>query len=367
VRRERTQRIRAIGVLALTLRLLAPTAGRAQPGQAPQKSTAEALYAQATAEMDARNYASACPKLEEVERLRPDGLGAKLTTAQCYEGLGRLASAWSKYTLVEALAKKAGQAARAEEAARKAAALRPRLATLRIDVPSEVRALPGLAITTDGAPLGEAAWGTPVPVDKGRHVVVVTATGKPSWERGIEIQADGEAATVTVEATAEPRTTPLPDTRTAPPPDTGTTTPPPARDQVVSPESLAHRFQPGAQVRLDIDPLHSGVRTAVGLTIGLFDHVEVGASALLGPTMGFELQATGFVLTGAWKPLVNVGVPFFFGDGVHAGIRGAGGVQWDVNRHFGVFAQVGGAYFPNVQVGYARAIFLPAAGVQGRI
>lgn len=359
--RERTQWIRATSVLALSLSLLAPTSGRAQPADPQRKAAAQKLYDEATVEMDAKNFASACPKLEEVERLYPDGLGAKLTTAQCYEGLGKLASAWSKYTLVEALAKKAGLAERATEAAKKAAELRPRLATLRIEVPAEVRALPGLAITRDGAPLDEAQWGTPLPVDKGRHTVVMTAAGKPSWERGIEIQADGEAATVTVEAAVETRPTPPLDTRTTPPP--------PARDQRVSPEpeSLSHRFQPGAQARLDIDPLHGGVRTAVGLTVGLFDHVELGASVLIGSTAGFELQATGFVLTGAWKPLVNAGVPFFFVDGAHAGIRGAGGVQWDVSRHFGVFAQIGGAYFPNAQTGYARAIFLPAAGVQGRI
>jgi hypothetical protein len=399
---ERTQWIRAIGVLGLTLSLLAPTAGHAQPVDPQRKAAAQKLYDQATAEMDAKNYASACPKLEEVERLRPDGLGAKLTTAQCYERLGRLASAWSKYTLLEELARKAGQAERATEAAKKAAELRPRLATLRIDVPAEVRALPGLAITRDGAPLGEAEWGSPVPVDKGQHVVVATRTGKPSWEKGVEIQADGEAVTVTIELPADIRTTTPPDTGTTTPPGTGTTTPPgtgtttpldtrtttpldtgtttpldartttppPARDQVISPspESLSHRFQPGAQARLDIDPLHAGVRTAVGLTLGLFDHVEVGASALIGPTMGFELQATVFMLTGAWKPLLNAGVPFFFNDlGPYVGIRTSWGVQWDVNRRFGVFAQVGSVYFPNAQVGYARTIFLPAAGVQGRI
>jgi hypothetical protein len=377
---ERPKSIRAIGGLTLSLSLLAPAVGRAQPVDPQQKAATQKLYDQATAEMDAKNYASACPKLEEVERLRPDGLGQKLETAKCYEGLGRLASAWSKYTQVEELAKKAGRAPEATEAATKAAELRPRLATLRILVPAEVRVLPGLAITRDGVPLGEAEWDTLVPVDKGRHAIVVTATGKPSWEKGVEIQADGKTTTMMIELPADTRPAPPLDARTTPPPivpdqvvspplDARTIPPPIVPDQVVppEPESLSHGWQPGAQVRLDIDPLHGGVRTAIGLTIGLFDHVEFGASALIGPTMGLELQATGFMLTGAWKPLVNVGVPFFFVDGAHAGIRGAGGVQWDVNRHFGVFAQVGGAYFPNVQTGYARAIFLPAAGVQGRI
>jgi hypothetical protein len=276
---ERTPWNRAIGVLALSLSLLAPAAGLAQPNEQEQWPVAQALYDQATAEMDAKNYASACPKLEEVERLLPEKLGAKLTTAQCYEGQGRLASAWAKYTRVEALAGKAGQAQRAKEAAAKAAELRPRLATLTIGVPPEVRALPGLAITRDGVALGEAQWGLPVPVDKGQHRVVATATDKQPWEKGVEIQADGVTATVTVEPLPAAATT-LSD---------GRTTPSTPGDRVsTTPEGLSHRFQPGALARIDLDPLHPGVSTVVGLTMGVVDHVELGVSALIGRGLCFR-------------------------------------------------------------------------------
>src|SRR5262245_14421848 len=112
--------------------------------------TAQALYEQAVAAMDKKDYASACPSLEEVVRLIPEGVGAKLTLAECYEGAGRLASAWTGYALAEAAAAKENQREREQKAHARAEALKPKLARLTIVVPEAVRALPGLAITRDG-------------------------------------------------------------------------------------------------------------------------------------------------------------------------------------------------------------------------
>jgi hypothetical protein len=183
--------VRALSLLALFLTLLAPTPGHTQTADPQRMSAAQALYDQAAAEMDAHKFASACPKLEEVTRLIPEGLGAKLTLGECYEGLGKLASAWSEYTRVEELAAKAGQRERARKAANVAAALRPRLATLTIEVPDEVRATPGLGITREGVPVEKAHWGTPLPVDVGEYEVVVTAPGRKRSAQSLRVAADG--------------------------------------------------------------------------------------------------------------------------------------------------------------------------------
>src|SRR5262245_25783154 len=66
-------------------------------GGAAKLTEAEALYDAATKAMDGNDYAAACPKLEEVVRLVPHGVGARLTLARCYEGAGRLASAHASY------------------------------------------------------------------------------------------------------------------------------------------------------------------------------------------------------------------------------------------------------------------------------
>jgi hypothetical protein len=194
---DRTRRARIAGSFAIFLSVVAPATARGQAD--PQRAlAAQALYEQATAEMDAGSYPSACRKLEEVTKIVPEGLGAKLTLAQCYEALGKRASAWSQYALVEALAAKAGQEERSKTAGEKAAALKPQLATLSIEVPDEARAIPGLAVTRDGVLLGDAQWGLPLPVDAGAHEVTATAPGRKAWKVSAEVLTDGVKLVVRV-------------------------------------------------------------------------------------------------------------------------------------------------------------------------
>ncbi|WP_437282014.1 hypothetical protein WME90_16070 [Sorangium sp. So ce375] len=184
--------------LVLWLVMLSPAAAHAQSVDPQTALAAQALYEQASAEMDEKNYVSACRKLEEVTRLVPEGLGAKLTLGECYEALGKLASAWSQYALVQAMAPKAGQMERAERAAAKAGALRPKLATLTIEVPEAVASTPGLAITRDGVPVGAAQWAAPLPIDAGGHEIVAIAPGRKTWKKQVEIVADGAQVKVAV-------------------------------------------------------------------------------------------------------------------------------------------------------------------------
>lgn len=175
-----------------------PSAARGQPADPQRDAAAQALYQQAIDEMSANQYASACRKLEEVTRLVPEGVGAKLTLAQCYEDQGRLASAWAQYALVAEVAAKAGQGDRARRATAKVNELGPKLATLAVEVPDEVRALPGLTVERDGLSLGEGQWGTPIPVDAGPHEVIATAPGRKAWKQRAEVAANGAQVVVRV-------------------------------------------------------------------------------------------------------------------------------------------------------------------------
>ncbi|HZF47832.1 MAG TPA: hypothetical protein VE093_04240 [Polyangiaceae bacterium] len=196
---DRTRRARLAGSLAIFLFAVAPATARGQAD--PQRTlAAQALYEQATAEMDAGRYASACHKLEEVTKLVPEGLGAKLTLGQCYEALGKRASAWTQFALVEVMAAKAGQEERSKVAGERAAALKPQLAMLSIEVPEGARSLPGLVVTRDGVPLGDAQWGLPLPVDAGSHEVMVTAPGRKPWRQTVDVPRDGEKLSVRVKA-----------------------------------------------------------------------------------------------------------------------------------------------------------------------
>ena len=186
------------GILLSIAVTIPPLTAHAQ-SEVPVQQGALVIWDAALVAMDNHDYATACPKIEEVIRLRPDGLGAKLKLAECYEDAGRLASAWRMYVLIEPLAEEANQPDRKKTAHDRAAALRPKLATVTIVVPDAVRATPGLEIKCDDKVVEPAQWGAPLPVDKGRHVIVVAATGMERGERVQEIEADGAAKTVTID------------------------------------------------------------------------------------------------------------------------------------------------------------------------
>ena len=163
------------------------------------RQAAQALFDSADELMKSKNYAAACPKLEEVTRLVPDGLGAKLTLAECYEGAGKLASAWSTYSQVESLAARLNQPDRQTLARDRATALKPRLAKLVIKVAPAIASLKGLVVKRDGKPVGTAQFGEAIPADIGDHTIEVTAEGKLPWSAPAKVAADGSTVTVEVQ------------------------------------------------------------------------------------------------------------------------------------------------------------------------
>ena len=196
--------VRQVPVLALALAALAlpltPGVARAQTTNAQRFATAQTLYDQAVAEMANKDFASACRKLEEVTRLIPEGLGAKLTLGECFESAGKLASAWIQYALVETAAGKAANMERQQKAQARAAALKPKLAQITIDVPGEVSKVAGVEVHRDGVSVGAAQWGVALPVDAGSHTIVVTAPGKLRWSKTVDGVADGATISVRIPA-----------------------------------------------------------------------------------------------------------------------------------------------------------------------
>jgi hypothetical protein len=196
------------GFLMLAL-LLGPTIARADEADIEaRKSQAQALSDEAFDEMEKKNYSSACPKLERAVEVFPEGSGAKKTLASCYEGSGRLATAYTQYELAAAHAIQMGRPDVAAEASKKAAELKPKLATLTIHVPDALRKLPGVAITRNGLPFGEASWETAVPVDVGEHVFAWKAPGYAALSEKVVVTADGTHAEVTIPAPVQKNVSP---------------------------------------------------------------------------------------------------------------------------------------------------------------
>lgn len=353
----------------LTVSGLAARAGaQTATDDAGRLAAAQAIYAEAIKAMDAKDYAVACPKLEDVARLVPEGVGARLTLARCYVGAEKLATAYEIYVLAEAMAEKAKQPERQQQAHAAAKDLMPKLARLTIAVAEGVRSLAGLTVQCDGVAIGAARWGEAIPVDRGRHVVTATAAGKQPWEKTIEVSDDGESPTVALDTMMDVKGVPVGPAEAPPAPPTpagpatagADATRPPAR-------SLSHRGQLGAVLRADVDGQGPGIVPALGFSYGIGDHVEVAVCALVGRTKGVEPGVTLLLLRGTWKPRISVGVPIFFVDGARPGVRASAGVQWDPIRHVGLFVEVGVAAFPNAPDGYQRAVFVPSVGVQPRL
>jgi tetratricopeptide (TPR) repeat protein len=181
-----------LAIVAIILGL-APQSSIAQPANSQAIAAAQSLVDEAGDLMDAKKFALACPKLEQATKLVPQGIGSRLALAECYVGLGRLASAQGQYLQAEALAR-AAKDSRAKEAAAEAAKLKPKLATITLAVPSEMQTVEGLALTWDGIVWESAIWGTPIPVDVGTHVLELKAPGWKTWSTEVNIEANGRAS-----------------------------------------------------------------------------------------------------------------------------------------------------------------------------
>jgi hypothetical protein len=195
-------------------------------------AAAQALFDQGRMLMKAKNYAAACPKLAESQRLDP-GMGTQFHLADCYENQGKLASAWANFLEVASLAAASNQPDREKAAKARAARLEPRLPRLTITVPPASHAA-GLQVTRDGVAVGETQWGSAMPVDPGKHEITVSAPGRETYTDTVTV-SEGAAATVKVPAlepapeSAAPPTQnlPLDETRAAGTPPPQPASPPP--------------------------------------------------------------------------------------------------------------------------------------------
>ena len=165
-------------------------------------AAAQALFDEAKKLSAAGKYSEACPKLAESQRLDP-GIGTQFHLADCQEKSGKIASAWANFLEVASQARASGQSDREKAALKRAGQLESRLPRLRIDVPEANRA-PGLEIRRDGALVGSAQWGTPVPVDPGEHELVATAPGKRTLSQKVRVEVGKTNALVLPALEAEP-------------------------------------------------------------------------------------------------------------------------------------------------------------------
>jgi len=147
---------------------------------AQDAATAGALFDKGVAEMQAGHFDTACPAIEESQRLDPHP-GTLFTLAECQSKWGKVASAVAHYQdyvgLVSRLARdqQARHRDRVNVANAQLAKLKPSLPQLTLSLPAT--APEGTSVTRDGVPLQGIALGTALPVDPGEHVIITQAPG----------------------------------------------------------------------------------------------------------------------------------------------------------------------------------------------
>lgn len=155
--------------------------------EAENQGAARALFDEARALMQSGSYAPACPKLEAARKLYA-GSGVLLNLGDCYEHVGRTASAFAAFVDAAAAAAKLSRPEDEAEAKRRQAALAPRLSRLAVRV---ARDEPGLVVKRDGATLERATWGEAVAVDPARYTVSADAPGKTAWSITVDVTGPG--------------------------------------------------------------------------------------------------------------------------------------------------------------------------------
>src|SRR6516164_3682204 len=95
IRRKLGSRHAALATGVLLAALTVPAVAHAQASPQDQ-AVAQSLYDEAKTLMNAKNFVQACPKLEESQRLDPSP-ATEFHLADCYEQVGRTASAWAAF------------------------------------------------------------------------------------------------------------------------------------------------------------------------------------------------------------------------------------------------------------------------------
>ena len=243
--------------------LVATLCLRAAQAESESSERAQQLFDEARALMKDGNYAEACPKLAESQKLDPGG-GTILNLGICLRQQGRNVEAWNALTQALAQARRDGRADREKTAEKQLAALSTGVSrwVLRLapaDSPEPV------TVTIDGVPLTVEQLGSPLPLEPGSHEVRASAAHHQSWSVQIRVEASAGEQQLTIPALE-------PEVRVQPPP---VVAPPPTAAAVVAPAADAaggprtnradHGLRPEVYAAFGVGALALGVGTYFGV------------------------------------------------------------------------------------------------------
>lgn len=178
-------RFRALLLAAL---LLAAREASADPA-------AEALFRAGRDAAAGGDWQTACARFEESLRIEP-AVGTVFNLANCREQLGQVATAWQRFREAKDRLPQGDERIAVTE--QRLAALEPRLPKLTLVRGSS--AAQG-TVKRDGVELGDGSFGLALPVDPGKHLIVVQVPGRAERRYEVEL-AEGEHERLVVESGA---------------------------------------------------------------------------------------------------------------------------------------------------------------------
>ncbi len=281
--------IRVVG-LAIAIGSLAPNA-QAQSDPA----TARTLFDEGRRLASNNQFEVACPKFQESYRLDP-GIGTLFNLADCWEHIGRTASAWATFLQVVDEAGRTKQMDREKIARARATALEPKLSRLLVKVDSKDI---GLELSKDGTAFGVAQWGTALPIDPGAHIIEARAPSKQTFRVRVQVPLGGQTVTVvvpTLVGQAVAATPAPPSVATQPPtpiptPSLPNSEPQPAQSQA-APTSPVAGNQPQSVVSLNSTETKTGDQSNHGSKSQATVGWVLGSAGIVGLAIGsyFGLQ-----------------------------------------------------------------------------
>ncbi len=185
--------------MALAGQLVCPSA-HAQESE----SSARELFKDARQLASDGKYTDACPRFEKSLALEA-GMGTQFNLADCWEHIGRFASARELFLTVAEAAIEKGETDRARLATERAVALAPKLSRLQI---KHDRVGVELRVTRAGVLIERDDWNRPSAVDPGHYSVELLLNGKKNWSTEVDVPARALTVLVTVPAKGNSGQTP---------------------------------------------------------------------------------------------------------------------------------------------------------------
>jgi hypothetical protein len=156
--------------------------------------------------MNGNNFTAACPKLAQSARLDAK-VGTLARLAECEEKLGQMVPARGHWQQATNLARVQNDDRLAHVQAELA---RVDKLVPKVNISLAGPAPAGLSVMIDGVDAGAASLGLPMPVEAGRHTIVVSADGKEPFSITVVTKGDGAVTPVPVPRLEDAPTSSIP-------------------------------------------------------------------------------------------------------------------------------------------------------------